>query len=108
MDEAVILWKKCTEELDKNSTVKELYYAALSFLAVCSEVGIYYRLGGITMSADIILNDWILPESIDICKRIQKEYNIDRVKLDKSIQQNRELIKHIRDNKKYEERLQEI
>lgn len=42
MEEAVILWKQCTAELDKKSTVKELYYAALSFLAVCSEVGIYY------------------------------------------------------------------
>lgn len=43
LEEAVILWKQCTVELDKNSTVKELYYAALSFLAVCSEVGIYYN-----------------------------------------------------------------
>lgn len=42
LNEAVILWKKCTVELDEVSTVKELYYAALSFLAVCSEVGIYY------------------------------------------------------------------
>lgn len=43
LEEAVILWKQCTVELGKNSTVKELYYAALSFLAVCSEVGIYYN-----------------------------------------------------------------
>lgn len=42
LNEAIILWEKCTEELNKQSTVKELYYAALSFLAVCSEVGIYY------------------------------------------------------------------
>lgn len=42
LGEAVILWKQCTEELNRKSTVKELYYAALSFLAVCSEVGIYY------------------------------------------------------------------
>lgn len=40
--EAVVLWKQCTAELDRKSTVKELYYVALSFLAVCSEVGIYY------------------------------------------------------------------
>lgn len=42
LDEAVTLWKKCTVELNEKLTVKELYYAALSFLAVCSEVGIYY------------------------------------------------------------------
>lgn len=42
LGEAVVLWKQCTAELDRKSTVKELYYAALSFLAVCSEVGIYY------------------------------------------------------------------
>lgn len=42
LDEAVTLWKKCTEDIDKQSTIKELYYAALSFLAICSEVGIYY------------------------------------------------------------------
>jgi hypothetical protein len=37
-----MLWEKCTAELDEKSTIKELYYAALSFLAVCSEVGLYY------------------------------------------------------------------
>lgn len=42
LGEAVVLWKQCTAELDRKSAVKELYYAALSFLAVCSEVGIYY------------------------------------------------------------------
>lgn len=43
LDEAVILWKKCIAELDSKSTIKELYYAALSFLAICSEAGIYYN-----------------------------------------------------------------
>ncbi|MCM1045208.1 MAG: hypothetical protein NC417_06835 [Candidatus Gastranaerophilales bacterium] len=43
LNEAIILWKKCTAELDSKSTVKELYYAALSFLAICSESGIYYN-----------------------------------------------------------------
>lgn len=42
LDEAVVLWKNCTAELNEKSKIKELYYAALSFLAVCSEVGIYY------------------------------------------------------------------
>jgi hypothetical protein len=42
LNEAIMLWEKCTAELDEKSTIKELYYAALSFLAVCSEVGLYY------------------------------------------------------------------
>ena len=57
------------------------------------------------MSSDIILDDWMLPESI---KKNRKENDIDRVKLDLSIRQNRESVKRIRDNKKYEKILQEI
>lgn len=41
-NEAVILWKECTKDFGRQPEIKELYFAALSFLAVCSEAGIYY------------------------------------------------------------------
>ena len=34
------------------------------------------------MSADIILDDWVLPASIDIRRSNQKGYDIDREELD--------------------------
>ena len=37
------LFRECIEDLDKNSPVKEQYLASLSFLAKCSEAGLYYR-----------------------------------------------------------------
>lgn len=37
------LFNECVEELDENSTEKEIYTAALTFLARASEVGLYYR-----------------------------------------------------------------
>lgn len=60
------------------------------------------------MSADIILDDWALPDSMDVRSSKHKEHKIDKVELDKNIQQNQEIIKRIRDNKKYEKILQEV
>ena len=37
------LFNECVEEMDENSTEKEIYTAALTFLARASEVGLYYR-----------------------------------------------------------------
>lgn len=37
------LFRECIEDLHKNSPVVEQYLASLSFLAKCSEVGLYYR-----------------------------------------------------------------
>ena len=37
------LFRECIADLRRNSPVKEQYLAALSFLAKCSEVGLYYR-----------------------------------------------------------------
>ena len=37
------LFKDCIDGLNKESTIKELYLASLSFLAKCSEAGLYYR-----------------------------------------------------------------
>lgn len=37
------LFMESIEGLDKKSSIKEQYFAALSFLARCSEVGLYYR-----------------------------------------------------------------
>lgn len=37
------LFKDCIDGLNKKSTIKELYLASLSFLAKCSEAGLYYR-----------------------------------------------------------------
>lgn len=37
------LFKECIKELDINSSIEDLYFAALSFLTKCSEVGLYYR-----------------------------------------------------------------
>lgn len=37
------LFKECISELTPNSPVMEQYLASLSFLAKCSEVGLYYR-----------------------------------------------------------------
>ncbi|MCM1498232.1 MAG: hypothetical protein NC124_07160 [Clostridium sp.] len=60
------------------------------------------------MSADIILDDWALPASIDVLRNHQTEYDIDKKELDRDIQQNREIVKRIRNNKKYEKILQEV
>lgn len=60
------------------------------------------------MSADIILDDWALPESIDVQRNNGTAYEVDREKLERNIQQNREVIRRIRCEKKYEEILQEV
>lgn len=60
------------------------------------------------MSIDIILDDWALPASIDIRRNNQKEDDIDREELDRNIQQNREIVRRMRNNKKYEKILQEV
>jgi proteasome lid subunit RPN8/RPN11 len=41
--QAFQLFRECIEELNQNSPVMEQYLASLSFLAKCSEVGLYYR-----------------------------------------------------------------
>lgn len=40
---AIALFKECVEGLNKNSPRTEVYLASLSFLAKCSEAGLYYR-----------------------------------------------------------------
>lgn len=60
------------------------------------------------MSADIILDDWALPASIDVQRNNGTAYEVDREKLERNIQQNREVIRRIRCEKKYEEILQEV
>jgi proteasome lid subunit RPN8/RPN11 len=41
--QAFRLFGECIEDLNQNSPVMEQYLASLSFLAKCSEVGLYYR-----------------------------------------------------------------
>ncbi|MCM1267206.1 MAG: hypothetical protein NC302_04800 [Bacteroidales bacterium] len=41
--DAIELFEECIDGLTKNSPVTEIYLASLSFLAKCSEVGLYYR-----------------------------------------------------------------
>jgi proteasome lid subunit RPN8/RPN11 len=41
--QAFQLFRECIEDLNQNSPVIEQYLASLSFLAKCSEVGLYYR-----------------------------------------------------------------
>lgn len=41
--QAVRLFKECISSLEKNSPIMEAYLASLSFLAKCSEAGLYYR-----------------------------------------------------------------
>lgn len=41
--QAIKLFKECIDGLSKNSPMLEVYLASLSFLAKCSEVGLYYR-----------------------------------------------------------------
>lgn len=41
--QAINLFKECIDGLSKNSPMLEVYLASLSFLAKCSEVGLYYR-----------------------------------------------------------------
>ena len=41
-EKAVQLYTECLEELDANSSVAEVYAASLSFIARCSEVGLFY------------------------------------------------------------------
>ncbi|MCM1245140.1 MAG: hypothetical protein NC293_05780 [Roseburia sp.] len=60
------------------------------------------------MSKDIILDDWALPSAIGVCRKSQREYNIDKEELDRDIQQNREIVKRIRNNKRYAKILQEV
>ncbi|MCM1046593.1 MAG: hypothetical protein NC417_13900 [Candidatus Gastranaerophilales bacterium] len=43
LKKAVTLFNECADGLKKNSPLTEVYFAALSFLAKSSEVGIYYR-----------------------------------------------------------------
>lgn len=40
---AVQLFKECSELLGKDAVAIEMYLASLSFLAKCSEAGLYYR-----------------------------------------------------------------
>ena len=37
------LLDECVSQLNNKSSLKDYYYAGLSFLARCSEVGLYYR-----------------------------------------------------------------
>lgn len=60
------------------------------------------------MSADIVLDDWSVPVPIDVRGNNQMMYDIDEKELDRNIQQNREVVKRIRNNKKYEKILQEV
>lgn len=60
------------------------------------------------MSADIILDDLAFPVSIDVHRNNQIEYDVNKEDLDRSIRQNREIIKRIRNNKKYEKILQKV
>lgn len=43
VNKAFDLFKECIEGLDENSSMQELYLSSLSFLAKCSEAGLYYR-----------------------------------------------------------------
>ena len=38
----VVLFKECIQELKRNSPSSEVYLAALTFPAMCSEAGLYY------------------------------------------------------------------
>jgi len=42
LEDAFELFKECIHELEPGSSPKDLYLSALSFLAKCSEVGLYY------------------------------------------------------------------
>ena len=42
LDDEYELFKECIHELEPGSSPKDLYLSALSFLAKCSEVGLYY------------------------------------------------------------------
>lgn len=42
-EKALALFKDCIIELNKDSKIEDLYYAALSFLTRCSEVDLYYQ-----------------------------------------------------------------
>lgn len=37
------LFRECIDDITENSSMQDLYLASLSFLAKCSEVGLYYR-----------------------------------------------------------------
>ena len=39
----VVLFRECTRDLKRNSPSSEVYMATLTFLAKCSEAGLYYR-----------------------------------------------------------------
>ena len=60
------------------------------------------------MSADIILDDWVLPASVDVQRNNGKAYEVDREKLVKNIQHNREVVQRLRCDKKYKKILQEV
>lgn len=60
------------------------------------------------MSADIILDDWALPVAIDDQRNNSKVNEVDREKLERNIQKNREVIHRIRCEKKYKNILQEV
>lgn len=42
-NKVVVLFKECIQDLTKNSPNSKIYMAALTFLAKCSEAGLYYR-----------------------------------------------------------------
>ena len=42
-DKVVVLFRECIQGLTRNSPSSEMYMATLSFLAKCSEAGLYYR-----------------------------------------------------------------
>ncbi len=60
------------------------------------------------MSEDIVLDDWVLPESIGVPRNHGKAYEINREKLEENIQKNREAIKRMRCDEKYEKNLQKV
>ena len=42
-DKVVVLFRECIQGLTRNSSSSEVYMATLTFLAKCSEAGLYYR-----------------------------------------------------------------
>lgn len=60
------------------------------------------------MPADIILDDWALPAAVDVQRNNDTQHEVDREKLEENIKQNREIIRRMRCDEKYEEILQEV
>lgn len=42
-DKVAVLFRECIQGLTRNSQSSEVYMATLTFLAKCSEAGLYYR-----------------------------------------------------------------